>query len=324
MNSHSNTVKYVSLLFSLGFLLAVPYAAFYTGEVHVFGDWFRILFSPCPLVTDYYLLGSLPAAFLNASACGLACTIMFFRLKGDYGPANWAGYFLVVAHCFYGLNFINMWPPVLGILLYCRTTKVRFRDNLDVAMMSTAFGPFISEILFRYPLESKILLHVGPYSINVMGIFLSLLLGLFLGYAIPAMLPGAKLLHKGFNLYNGGLAFGLLGLFVFSFMYRTMGVNPPESVVLHYAVYEANGKSYMGFCNAFFLVIFAVCILTGYFINGKSFRGYLRLLQDTGHNANFLKEYGDGVTWIKLGVYGIFMVLYFDAIVTFTDGAGWT
>ena len=30
-----------------------------------------------------------------------------------------------------------------------------------------------------------------------------------LGFAIPAMLPGALRLHKGFNLFNGGLAFGL-------------------------------------------------------------------------------------------------------------------
>lgn len=320
----TKTVKHVSLLFSLGFLLAVPLAALYTGETHVFQDWIRILTSPCPLVTDYYALGSLPATFLNAGLCGGVCTMMFYLLKGNYGPANWAGYFLVVAHCFYGLNFLNMWFPILGIYIYCLGTKVRFRDTLDVAMMSTAFGPFMSELLWRYPLETQIPITLGSFSFNLMGVLLCILLGIFLGYAVPAMLPGAKLLHKGYNLYNGGLAFGLLGLLIYSFMYRTMGLQTAPQVVLVNETYASHGNSYMGFCNAFFCIIFAICLLRGFYLNGKSFKGYRTLMKEVGRNTNFLEKFGAGLTWINLGFYGLMMVLYFDVIILFTNGAGWT
>ena len=138
-------------------------------------------------------------------------------LKTECRPSMLAGYFLVVAHCFYGLNFLSMWPPIFGILLFSRVFKIGFRHNFDMAMFSTAFGPFISEMLFRY--------HVWDYyivykvQVSVLGFIYVIIFSIFLGFAIPAMLPGALKLHKGYNLYNGGLAFGLLGLFIYAFMY---------------------------------------------------------------------------------------------------------
>lgn len=323
--TESMTVKMISLLFSLAFLLAVPFAAVYTGETDILRDWARILFSPCPLVTDYYLLGSLPAAFLNAGMCGLACSLMFVCLDtGRFGSSNWAGYFLVVAHCFYGLNFVNMWPPVFGILIYCRVMNLRFRDTLDVAMFSTAFGPFVSELLFRYPFQFTWSFTLFGYETSVAGIISSILLGLFLGFAIPAMLPGAKLLHKGYNLYNGGLAFGLLGLLLYSFLYRTMGVAQPDPVVHMNTVYESHGNSYMLFCNLFFLIVFGICLVRGFFLNGRTFRGYGELLKDDSHKVDFFRKFGPARVYINLGFYGLFMLAYFDLVVLLTEGAGWT
>ena len=106
-------------------------------------------------------------------------------------------------------------------------------------MFSTAFGPFISEMLFRY--------HVWDYyivykvQVSVLGFIYVIIFSIFLGFAIPAMLPGALKLHKGYNLYNGGLAFGLLGLFIYAFMYKTIGITPPEAPVLLNVTYAIHG-----------------------------------------------------------------------------------
>nr|MCR5732507.1 DUF1576 domain-containing protein [Sphaerochaetaceae bacterium] len=255
----------------------------------------------------------------------LACTLLFFLLDdGQLIGSNWAGYFLVVAHCFYGLNLLNMWPPIIGIFVYCKYKKIRFKDHLDIAMFSTAFGPFISELLFRYPVQFNFPCTIGPYTINIFGIFTSLLLGLFLGFTIPAMLPGAKILHKGFNLYNAGLAFGLLGFMIYSFLYRSFGIRNVEAVVVENIRYEQYKDGYMFFCNAFFLTMFLICLLIGFFLNGRSFKGYKKLVNSDSLGIDYIVSYNDSLCWINLGLYGLMILLYIDIIIFWTNGAGWT
>lgn len=88
----------------------------------------------------------------------------------------------------------------------------------------------------------------------------------FLGFAIPAMLPGALRLHKGYNLFNGGLAFGLLGLFLYAYMYKTFNVLPPESFEQENTVYAAHGNSYQAFVVTYFSIL---CTIAGRY--GKRF-----------------------------------------------------
>ncbi len=314
------TIREISLFFTMSFFIAVPFAILSTGQSAVFRDWLRILASPCPLVTDYYMLGSLPAAFLNAGFCSLACTaLIFYADRGQFRGGHWAGFFLVAAHCFYGLNLLNMWPTIIGIFLYCKVSGRRFRNHIDMAMLSTAFGPFMSELMFRYPLPLKLTLGIGGYSINVVGMILALCLGIFLGFAIPAMLPGTKRLHKGLTLYNAGLAFGLLGLLIFSFMYGTLGVQNPVSTTAGVVA-----DDHFVFCNVFFGSVFLICVLRGWQLNGRSFKGYGDLMRSSGHGVDFLISFDHSLTWMNLGLYGLLMVIYFDLVILLTDGAGWT
>ena len=115
--SNSRIINGTALGFSILFLLASLAAACFVGEWgHVFLDWRRIMISPCPLVTDYLAIGGLSSSFLNAGACGLACFFFMVLLKGDSHANTLAGYFLVVAHCFYGLNFFKHVAVLSGSL----------------------------------------------------------------------------------------------------------------------------------------------------------------------------------------------------------------
>lgn len=321
--SNSMIINGIALGFSVAFLISAFIAAFYTGEWgSVFYDWYLILISPCPLVTDYFEIGGLSSAMLNAGACGMACFLAMILLKGESHPNTLAGYFLVVAHCFYGLNFLNMWPCFLAPFLYLRMKKLDFKNNLHVCMFATSFGPFISEFLFRYTQRDSF--RFGEVSLTLSGIALALGFSLVLGFVIPAILPGAKAWHKGYNLYNGGLAFGVFGFFIFNFMYKTMGITPPE--ILHHtnAIYDHFDHNYQVFATAFFLIVFAVCIVCGYYLNGKSFNGYKNLLKDTGFATDFADKYGMSVCLINIGVYGIIFLIYIILITVLTPGAGFT
>ncbi len=73
--TNSQMINATALFFSLFFLASAVAAALYTGEFgSVFYDWYLIMISPCPLVTDYLSIGGLGSAMLNAGACGMVCT----------------------------------------------------------------------------------------------------------------------------------------------------------------------------------------------------------------------------------------------------------
>ena len=319
MQQKGSTVKQISLLFTISFFAAIPFAMLHTGETDLIKDYINILVSPCPLITDYFVIGSLPATLLNAGLCGLLCTALLYIFdKGAYTATNLAGFFLVIAHCFYGLTLVNMILPMMGIFFYCQVTKQSISEELDIAMFSTSFGPFISELLFRYPFSKQLVFMIGKQAVSITGLLSAILIAILLGFAIPAMLPGAKLLHKGFNLYNGGLACGLLGMFLFAFMYKTMGLPEPQSIK------GSKTVDYRLFSNTFFIIVFLICLIKGWLMNGKTFKGYGQIIDESGHNVDFLSKYDPALTWLNMGIYGLFIVACFDVIVVIFDGVSWT
>lgn len=320
---NSTVIDGIAFGFSAAFLVTAAVAAVYTGEgLHIFHDWYRLLISPCPLVTDYFATGSLGSAFLNAAACGFACFLFMVRLKGPSTANTLAGYFLVVTHCFYGLNFLNMWPCFLAPFLYLKHRKLNYKANLHVCMFTTAFAPFVSEFLLRYTQGRQFV--YGELHLNAEGILLTFLFALLLGYVVPSILPGAKSWHKGYNLFNGGLAFGLFGFFVYNFMYKTMNIVPPKLLQHTNEFYAAVGRSHGLFINIFFLLVFSACMFAGWYLNGKSFDGIRHLVKDTGYSSDFAEKYGMPICLMNISLLGMLFLIYIDVIVECTPGAGFT
>ncbi|MDO5416275.1 MAG: DUF1576 domain-containing protein [Lachnospiraceae bacterium] len=322
-SKNSRIINGIALGFSLSFLLASFAASLYNGEWgSVFHGWYLIMISPCPLVTDYFSIGGLGSAFLNAGACGMACWLFMTRLKGESHANTLAGYFLVVAHAFYGLNFLNMWPCFLAPFIYLKHRKLNYKSNLPVCMFATSFSPFISEFLFRYTQRQAY--QFGELSLTLSGVLLAILFSIMLGYVVPAILPGAHAWHKGYNLYNGGLAFGILGFFIYNFMYKTMGLHSVGRVTRNNPIYNNFQHNYQLFGTVFFLLVFLFCILAGFYLNGKSFHGFRALLKDTGYRSDFSEKYGMPLCLVNIGCYGILFLLYLNVIILFNSGSGFT
>lgn len=320
---NSKIIDGTALGFSLMLLAAALAGAFYTGTLGSLGaDFIRILISPGPLITDYFGVGSMPAAFLNAGLCGLAMWAFMVLLPGYSRVNTFAGFFLVIAHAFYGLNFLNLWPCFLAPFLYIRLRRLDYNENLHICMLSTCFGPFISELLFRYAQGES--WTPGTAALTGKGVMLALILVLVLAFVAPAILPGSKAWHRGYNLYNGGLAFGMLGFFLFNLLYRTMGVTAPAPLAFNNEVYARFGHSYRLFCCLFFLLLFAACLAAGYLLNGRSFKGLSRLFTDTGYESNFASRYGMPLCLINIGIYGSMFLGYVLLAEHFNRGACFT
>jgi hypothetical protein len=220
------------------------------------------------------------------------------------------------------MNFVNIWPCYIGVLIYYWRKKKDFRSHLHVAMFSMAFGPLISEVVFRYPLLTAYV--PGEVHITLLSVLIAVIIGLAAGMVLPGMLEGAMWMHKGYNLYNGGLAFGLVGCLLYSFLYKTMGLESSGKVAVENAFYDGIGESNWFFSNIVFILIFGIVLLLGYVMNGKSFKQYPELMEETGHMSNFADKYGMPLCFINFGIYGFMVLAYMNLAMLFTDGVAFT
>ena len=296
---------------SLFFLVATPIAVIYTKEWDFFKNLVRIITSPSKLVTDYFALGGLGSTLFNAAVCGLLTNLIVYLSRAKANATILAGYMLVVAHCFYGLNFLNMWPPFFGILLYCGVMNKKVSENIHIALFSTALAPFVSELCFRYTVENYSL---DVVRIDCVGVILSLVCGLAIGFVIPALLPGTASMHRGYNLYKAGLAIGILGIFLNAFMYNTLGVSKPGQLDIVNDTYYALPYGYRGFMNVFFVMLFLITFIVGFILNGKSLKDFNRLLKCTGKGTDYTDKFGMPVCMINIAVYGMAILCYLNIV----------
>lgn len=304
-------VRTYSLFISLCFLVATPVAVWYTQEWEFFENLRRILTSPCPLVTDYFALGGLGSTLFNAAICGLLANLIIYVSRVHAGAITLAGYLLIVAHAFYGLNFLNMWPPFLGVLLYCLVRKQKLAENIHIAFFATALAPFVSEVLFRYS--------VGKFDpsvtqINWIGITIAIVCGIGVGFVVLPLLPGTTAMHRGFNLYQAGLAIGLLGIFIYAFMFNTFGMDAPSTVPTNNPAYFALPYAYRGFMNVFFVLLFGITLAIGLLTSHGHLREYGKLLHCTGYGTDFLDKFGMPLCMVNIAFYGFAILAYLNLV----------
>ena len=304
-------IRAYALFVSLFFLVATPIAVIYTKEWNFFDNLLDILLSPCPLVTDYFALGGLGSTLFNAAVCGLLANLVIYVSRLHANATTLAGYLLIVAHCFYGLNFLNMWPPFVGVLLYCIVMNKKVSENIHIAFFATALAPFVSEVLFRYS--------VGKFDpnitqINWIGITIAIVCGIAVGFVVLPLLPGTTAMHRGYNLYKAGLAIGILGIFIYAFMYNTLGIDTPSAMVIDNPTYYAMPYGYRGFMNVFFIILFVFTFLFGFILKRGHIGDYARLLRCTGMGTDYTDKFGMPICMINIAVYGIAILVYLNIV----------
>ena len=297
------------LFLSAYFLLCSLAAHLILKEGNFFSSLAKMLLSPSRLVTDYFALSGLAATFFNVGICGLIANAVIYFSCMPVNATAFAAYLLVVAHGFYGLNFLNLWLPMLGVLLHCLVRHCPIRENAHIMLFATALAPFVSDLLFSYPLPDR-----DAFGFSVIGLVLSILLSIFSGFFAPAVLPGTAAMHRGYSMYKAGLALGLLGLFLYSFLYPSMGIAEPAPSVTANMPKPTLGSVQGIFAEASLFLLFLISLGIGFLLNGKSFRGYRDLIRASGYGTDFYHLYGVPICFINFGVYGFALLAYLNAV----------
>ena len=296
--SESDFLKLFFAFFSLCFLIAAPIMP---DRATMFSGLWQILSQPSKLSTNYFAVGGYAATFLNMGLVGVICTLLFVLLKVTASNASTLAVILTVGFGSWGINILNIWPTILGVVIYGLVKKEKMGSLVNAMLFSTGIAPLITDLMIRYP-------NAEAVGFNLPGIGISLLVGFVIGFFLPAGLANSPKVHKGFDLYSAALPIGMTAFFLNATLFKTLGVTLPAGAdAAQLQVASAP------IANIFCGVVLGLCILFAFLLGCKP-KDYWRLLTDPALVTNFSSTYGNAVFLMNVGCFGLFILGYYNLI----------
>ncbi len=262
------------------------------------GLW-QILSGTGKISTNYFALGGYAATFLNM---GLVCAAglgLFLVFGGTPNNVSTLAVILTVGFASWGINILNIWPTVLGVVLYGLVKKEKLGTLVNAMLFSTGIAPLISELMLRYP-------NAQTVGFNLPGVLLALAVGFVIGFFLPAGLAHSPKVHKGFDLYSAALPIGMTAFLLNAALYKTMGVELPAAPDAQTLTVASRMT-----VNLFCCILFGLCIVLALALGCRP-GDYRKLL--SAPTPSVTAAQGNAVFLMNVGVYGLFILAYYNLI----------
>ena len=294
--SEGSFLKLLFAFFTGAFLIA---AVCMPDRNAMFSGLWNILSQPSKISANYFDIGGYSATFLNMGLVGLACLLLFLVFRGTPNNVSTLGFLLTLGFCSWGINILNMWPSIFGVMIYGLVKKEKQGSLVNAMLFSTGIAPRITDLLIRYP-------NAEVVGFNLPGLGLALAVGFVIGFFLPAGLAHSPKVHKGFDLYSAALPIGMTAFLLKGILFETMGVALPS------AISDMKVTSQMT-VNIFCGVVFGLCVVFALILGCKP-RDYWKLLRNPELVSNFSSTYGNATFLMNLGVFGLFILGYYNLI----------
>lgn len=250
----------------------------------------KIIISRNALITDYFELAGMGAAFFNAALVMAVCIGLVLVQKIPFTGPTMAALFINAGYGLWGKNPINILPILLGTYLYAKMHHAHLGRYIYTALFGTCLAPFVTELVY-----------ILPYSWAVnMGI--AILVGVSIGFLLPPLSAHTASMHMGYNLFNVGFSAGVLAFVIVCIM-RSLGLES-ESVM----IWQEGRPIGIVIC---LYIYFAVTILLGLWISRGSLKGLRHIFKHPGRAvADFVLMDGPGATMMNMGMIGIICITY--------------
>ena len=294
--SERSFLKHFFFLFSSAFLIA---AFFMPDRADMIPGLIRILKNPTLSSTNAFSIGGYAATFLNMGLLGVICSLLYC-IPGEK-PNHEAVLvtLLTIGFGSWGIHIVNIWPTMMGVVVYCLVRKKPLGNYTNLMMLTTGLAPFISELLVRYPYDQVV-------NMTLPRILLAFAVGIPAGFTIPAGLQNAPKVHRGMTVYSAALPVGMAAFLMQSVLYRVMGVEIPNAVSdIHVASPVI--------VNTFCCILFGCCTLAAIAMGCRP-REYVELLLDPKLVTNFSATYGNRIMLMNTGIFGFFILAYYNLI----------
>ncbi len=272
----------ISLFFLTAFLVDTP-----TG---IWDGMRRIVTSRDALITDYFELAGYGAAFLNAGIVMLMGYLFLIKEKATFTGLALAALYMNAGFAFFGKNPLNVWPILLGTVLYARFQHTKVNRYIYTALFGTCLAPFMTELVYILPFDKSI------------NFFISVMVGILIGFILPPLSVHTASMHMGYNLFNVGFSAGILA-FVIVCVLRSFGIEPQSTLIWK----EGIPPVLVVACYGYFL--FAV--LYGLLLSKGNIKGILKTWKHPGRAvADFILMDGIGSTFVNMGIVGMVATTY--------------
>ncbi len=291
---HKEQILLILAGFPLAFLLFGIVMSFI--EKDFFYNFYEILRSPTILLTDFFAVGGIGAAFINVSLIGFFNLYLLKKFKLKINGIIIAAFMTVLGFSFFGKNIINIIPIYVGGYLFARNQNKHLRDVIVVIMFATGLSPIISQLMFSHNISSPL------------NIIYGITLGVLIGFIMTPLSSHMIKFHDGYSLYNIGFTAGVLGTVITSFL-RAIDLDVMPVNIIY--------QQYDGHIKILISSLFVYLILMGIYIKKSIPKNYTDIHRYSGRTVtDFTFLLGYGITFINMGVLGI----VFTVLVTVIGG----
>lgn len=256
----------------------------------------RIVREPDFLITDYFAVGGVGAALINAGVITLMSIAIIYFLGMDMTGHTISSACLMFGFSLFGKNIVNIWAILLGVWLYAVYHKTSFQRYLYIGLYGTSLSPIITEMMQvgeAFPLPVRLAIAVA--------------VGIIIGFVLPPLSTHVHFAHKGYSLYNVGFAAGIIATVVVSLM-KSFGIEVRSRLIWS----VGNNKTF----GILLSLLFGGMIVLGVAVRGGGiFRSYGRILKSYGvSGTDYLHDEGGATTVFNMGINGLFATFFVLAV----------
>lgn len=298
--SAENFLRLLFFLFAAFFLLA---AVCMPDRADMLGGLLRIVTQTAKTPTNYFdpSYGGYAGTFLNVGCVTLFAALLQLPASAKPNASSVIAVLLTAGLSFWGIHVLNMWFGMTGVALYCLVKRRPLGSQANALLFTTGMAPLFSDLILAFP-------HAQPVGFRWEGFLLALVIGLLIGFFLPAGLQYSPRIHRNCTLFSAAVPVGMTAFFLRAFLYNVLGAARGTTDVGPTAEL---GVASWPIANFFCLAVFALCIVFAVLLGCKP-RDYLKLLRASGYQDDFLRQQGKAATVMNFGVFGLFVLLYYN------------
>lgn len=279
------------LFFSVGTMLLLLAGAFAMATPKELLEGMRtIILSRDALITDYFELAGVGAAFLNAAFVLGMGILLIWRQKLPFTGLTMAVLFINAGFALFGKNPVNVLPIIFGTWLYAKLHRTKMSRYVYTALFGSCLAPMVTEMIYLL-----------PFSLWV-NFLCAVAVGILIGFVLPPLSMHTASMHMGYNLFNVGFAAGLLA-FVMVCILQSFGLES-DSVF----IWKSGREVWMAVSMYLY---FLLTFLLGLLLNRGDVKSLLKLTRHPGRAvADFVLMDGIGTTLMNMGIVGGICLTY--------------
>ena len=123
----------------------------------------KIISAPDLLITDYFAVGGVGAALINAGILALFVLIIHYFVKVDFDGHTITSCCMMFGFSLFGKNIANIWFILLGVLAYTKIHRVSYNNSNYVCDIFRRLATIIDKYIYRFCYRLCLSAHCNSY-----------------------------------------------------------------------------------------------------------------------------------------------------------------